>query len=152
MDFSVQVEGLDKISSATKRVQEQVIKELQTGLYASGLKVEKAAKESILNGNKTGRTYTRRTVTHQASAPGEAPASDTGRLANSITTYINKISGLEALIIAGRGAVKYAAMLEFGTRKIAPRPFMFPAFESSKAWIKERLAKSVNDGIKKATK
>ena len=89
------------------------------------------------------RIYKRRTVTHQASAPGEAPASDTGRLVNSINSYMDTIEDDSAFVVAGRGTVKYARALEFGTTKMAARPFMFPALEKSKAWIQERLAKAV---------
>jgi len=152
MDFSFKIDGLDRIEKASGRVQQEIHKELQKGLYASGLKVEKEAKQSILSGQKSGRIYTRRTVTHRASAPGEAPASDTGRLVNSITTYVNRISKLEALVVAGRGVVKYARMLEFGTAKMSARPFMFPAFEKSRSWIQERLNKAVRDGVIKATR
>ena len=152
MEFTVSVEGLDKIAKASEAVQRSVGLELQKGLLASAQRVERAAKDSIRQGSKTGRVYTRRTVTHRASAPGEAPASDTGRLINSISSYLNRIAGLESFVVAGRGVVKYASMLEFGTIRMAARPFMVPAYEKSRAWIKERLARAVNDGIKKATK
>ena len=112
--------------------------------YASAQQVVPEAKKSILEGGKTGRIYKRRTVTHVASAPGEAPASDTGRLVNS--THAEAGQG-EALAISGSSAVKYAQMLEFGTSKMAPRPFMFPALEKSKAWITARLQDAVRRGM-----
>ncbi len=152
MDFTVKIEGLEKIKKASTDIHASVQKELQKALLASAMKVEREAKDLIRKGPKTGRIYKRRTVTHRASAPGESPASDTGRLLGSITSYINKIAGLEAFVVAGRGAVKYARMLEFGTTKIAARPFMLPAYMKSKAFITERLNRAVNDGIKKATK
>lgn len=153
MEFSVQVDGLDKIEKANDRVKAEIIKEMQRGLLASAQKVERVAKDSIRSGSKTGRIYQRRTVTHRASAAGEAPATDTGRLINSISSYVNTISTIsESFVVAGRGVVKYARMLEFGTAKMAARPFMFPAFERSKAWIQDRLARAVSDGILKAAK
>jgi HK97 gp10 family phage protein len=152
MDFSFKIEGLDKIGQATTRVQAEVGKELEKALYASALRIEKEAKKSILSGSKSGRIYKRRTVTHRASAPDEAPASDTGRLVNSITSYINKTGALEAFVVAGRGTVKYARMLEYGTAKMGARPFMFPAYEKSKAWIQERLNKAVVDAAIKSTR
>lgn len=142
MEFSVQIEGLDRIGKATERVKQAVAKEIKIGLFASAKHVEREAKESILNGEKTGRIYKRRTVVHRASAPGEAPASDTGRLVNSINAEVVS-SGFEATVKAGGGAVKYARMLEFGTSKMAARPFMFPALERSKGWIRERLNRAV---------
>lgn len=142
MDFEVKIEGLDKIANATREVQQLVTSELNKGLYAAAKRVEADAKKSIVSGEKTGRVYRRRSITHQASAPGQAPASDTGRLVNSINSYLD-VTSIEATVVAGEGAVKYAAMLEFGTRHVAARPFMFPALEQNKAWIKERLAEAV---------
>ncbi len=149
----MKVEGLDRIDKATARVRENVAKELRIGLAASALMVEKEAKKSILSGGKTGRIYKRGSVVHQASAPGEAPASDTGRLVNNIYSRLNTIKGDEAFIWVSKAAVKYATLLEFGTTKMAARPFFFPAFERSKARIIERLNRAVRkaaiDSVKK---
>lgn len=147
IEFSVQVEGLDKLAKASELIYQRAKNEIEKALYASAKKVESDAKRSILDGNKTGRVYKRGNVTHRASAPGEAPASDTGRLVNSFFTGLNRVTGgLSSFIVAGRGTVKYASMLEFGTTKMAPRPFMVPALEKNKDWIRNRL----RDGMQKA--
>jgi HK97 gp10 family phage protein len=143
VEFSVKVEGLAKIDKATKDVREAVAREINKALYASAKKVEAEAKRSIAEGGKTGRTYTRGGITHRASAPGEAPATDTGRLVNSITGELVKDKGGEAEVRAGGGVVNYARALEFGTTKMAARPFLFPALEKSKGWIKGRLDAAV---------
>lgn len=62
--------------------------------------------------------------THQSSAPGQAPAADTGTLINSI--YVEPQPN-HSVIVGSRLA--YAAYLEFGTRKISPRPSWVPAIE-----------------------
>jgi hypothetical protein len=65
---------------------------------------------------------------HRASAPGEAPAVDTGNLRNSIAiTMIN--NGLTARIDFG---AEYAFWLEFGRRSVAARPFARPALEAQR--------------------
>lgn len=151
MDFSVKIEGLDRIQNATREFQKSVDAEVRVALFASAKRVEAEAKKSIAGGQKTGRIYKRRSVTHQASAPGEAPATDTGRLVNSITAYPAG-DKLESAVVAGRGLALYAFMLEFGTRFIAPRPFMFPALERSKPWIVERLNKAVRIAAAKSVK
>src|SRR5262249_49879155 len=145
MDFSVQIEGLDKLAQASSEIKQAVANEVEKGLFASAQKVRTEAITSIQNGQKSGRLYKRRTVIHRASAPGEAPATDTGRLANSITAY-NGGNG-EAFTVAGRGTALYAPLLEFGTSKMAPRPFMVPALEKSKAWIVARLQDAVRRGL-----
>ncbi|WP_337187593.1 HK97-gp10 family putative phage morphogenesis protein [Phenylobacterium sp.] len=148
MEFSVKIEGLEKLDMAARHVQQNVQAELKKALYVSAQKVDAEAKKSIVSGQKSGRIYRRRSVLHQASAPGQAPASDTGRLVNSITSGLNP-GKLESFVVAGRGLVKYARMLEHGTIKMAARPFMFPALEKSKAWIAERLQRAVRAAIAK---
>ena len=143
------IDGLDQIKQAMGATPKVVEQELNKALFASAKQVEKEAKLSILSGQKSGRLYHRRTVTHRASAPGEAPASDTGRLVNSINSYLGD---QEAFVTAGRGTVKYAAMLEFGTRFMAARPFMFPALEKSKDWIRRRLTEALTRAIGMAGK
>lgn len=71
---------------------------------------------------KHGREYRRRTRIHRASAPGEAPAIDTGNLVNSIkTTFPNSVTG-----VIGIGA-EYAYYLEFPLN----RPFVRPAIDGT---------------------
>lgn len=75
---------------------------------------------------KSGRLYRRgRTAMHQASAPGEAPAVDTGFLTNSIQVATTGPLTAEIQIPA-----EYAAYLEFGTRRMAPRPYVQPAIDA----------------------
>lgn len=143
-DFTVQIEGLDKIQGAFKLAPELVRQEVNKALFVSAKEVEKQAKISILSGKKTGRAYKRRSITHQASAPGEAPASDRGRLVGSINSFPG--DG-ESVVIAGNGAVHYARLLEFGTSKMAPRPFFFPALEKSRQFIKTRLAEAISRAL-----
>lgn len=148
MDFSFKIEGLDNLNKATVEVQKEIYKQVNIALLASAAMIHKEASKSLTNGQKSGRIYKRRTVTHQASAPGEAPASDTGTLLQSLSFYGFK-DKLEAIVTS---RLKYAAMLEFGTTRIKPRPFMFPAYEKSKAWIQERLNKAVRDAAIKSVK
>ena len=85
-----------------------------------------------MRGPKSGRVYRRKSVVHRASAPGEAPAIDTGILRFSIAVKIGD-SGLSATIgVHELTKVKYARPLEFGTQKMAARPFVFPALEKNK--------------------
>ena len=149
MQFSVSVDGIDKLASKSRIVAKIAEEELAKALYASAKQVEKEAKQSILQGGKSGRVYRRRTVTHTASAPGEAPASDTGRLVNSINTEL-ETTALTSTVSAGSGIVKYARALEFGTRKVAARPFLFPALERSKPWIKDRFDRALDKVIDRA--
>lgn len=85
--------------------------------------------ERVLQPPKTGVIYPRGpNRTHQASAPGESPANDTGNLAKNITT------SYEQALLAGTVNVgtEYGRRLEYGfvgvdslgrTYNMAPRPF-----------------------------
>lgn len=100
----------------------------------------------ILRTAKTGRLYLRGAVVHQASAPGEPPASDTGRLVNSIrTTY--SADKLVGTVVAG---TEYAPALEYGTQRMEPRPFMRPALAAKRDEIERRLERAVSDALRAA--
>lgn len=63
----------------------------------------------------------------------------TGRLRSSI--HVEKLGDFEFRVVAGhpfkeKGKPYYAPFIEFGTRKMAPRPFMKPAVEKALAKIK----------------
>lgn len=93
------------------------------------------AVKGILAGNKSGRTYTRGGVTHTASAAGEYPASDTGFLASNI--HISRSpSGLSGAV---ESRANYSEALEFGTSKMAARPFLQPSAEEVRPKIRRKI-------------
>lgn len=83
----------------------------------------------LLSPPKTGRIYVRRGVKHQSSAPGEAPASDSGTLLNSRRIDLLDAELAARMVITAR----HAAPLEFGTRNMEPRPHAIRALEETKA-------------------
>jgi hypothetical protein len=81
------------------------------------------------NEPKAGREYKRTKPTkrvHRASAPGEAPAVDSGHLQNTIEPDFP--TPLKGVLTIG---AEYARWLEEGTDRIAPRPFIFPALKGA---------------------
>jgi HK97 gp10 family phage protein len=94
----------------------------------------------ILDTGKSGHTYTRRGIQHTASAPGEPPASDTGRLIQSVRVD-HQPNSLVAVIGVG---TKYAAMLEFGTQTMKPRPAFMPAYQTKKAEMQAVIASEIS--------
>jgi len=95
-------------------------------------------KKSILTGAKSGQQYFSNGRRHQSSAPGQAPANNTGALVRSIKV---KKNGREATISIEKD---YAIYLEFGTSKMRARPFIIPAFLKTKKWFSDKL-----NGLKK---
>jgi len=74
---------------------------------------------------------------HQASAPGEPPAVDTGELRQSVRWTIEG-SGTEVTGTVGTKK-KHGKMLEFGTTKIKARPWLHPSFLKSLDKVKQIL-------------
>lgn len=94
--------------------------------------IEGDAKQS-LSGPRSGHVYRvggmkDSPILHQASAPGEPPATETGNLAISLDSKMIGPTTGEVSVGA-----EYGAPLEFGSaRGLAPRPFLTPATE--RAW------------------
>ena len=80
----------------------------------------KADMQAQMAQSKSGHWYGK----HQASAPGEAPAIDTSELVNSLGA-----KALKRLVWIVWAGAEYAIHLEYGTVKMAARPFMRPAAE-----------------------
>lgn len=93
----------------------------------------------ILQTPKSGRIYRRRGVEHQASAPGEAPASDQGTLVRGITVIVEP----ERVAAKVNSGAAHAPHLEFGTEKMEPRPHMRVALENVRAQLEEAVAREI---------
>lgn len=113
------------------------------GVTAGINRVRNTAIKHIQEDPKTGRIYKRGNVSHQASAPGEAPATDTGRLVQSAAVALDfdEVKGVLSF------ATAYAAALEFGTDKIAPRPYARRSLEEERDAINEDIQKRVSRAV-----
>lgn len=105
---------------------------LAASLFEMGNKVEVDAANSITEGAVSG-------AGHIPSKPGEPPSADTHVLDRAIET--NQITKLKVEVSSN---APYAAALEFGTSRIAPRPYMAPALQKNKERITQRLAQTIN--------
>lgn len=136
MKVSVKIDregkNLTGISADIRKKMKQVI---AYGINAT----RNTAVDNILRGAKSGETYVKYNPrrTHQASASGQFPASDTGFLANNIVTSIQG-NGLEGEVIS---QAEYSQYLEYGTSKMGARPFMQPSLEQNRPKIRARLRK-----------
>ena len=100
----------------------------------TALDIQARAQMAIMQPPKSGRIYKRGNVLHQASAPGEAPAVDTGFLVTSAYTKRVASADYETGFTA-----EYAKALEFGRPKMAPRPYLRPAVEA----VRERFMSAI---------
>ena len=108
--------------------------------------IEIDAQLRILNPPKTGRVYSGAPYRigkppHQASAPGESPADDTGTLRNS-----SKVTKRGRLKYEVKFTAAYAADLEYGNlnKNIEPRPFMRPAIMEGVKNVKRIMELGIN--------
>lgn len=110
-------------------------KEAELLVQRTARNIETRAKLKIEDTDKSGRVYQRGKVTHQASAPGEPPATDTGFLVNSIMSDEEK-----PLCWAVSVGAEYGAYLEYGTSRMGPRPFFVPSFDEERDGFNKAVA------------
>ena len=98
-------------------------------LARRAVQVERTVKRSLHQPGR-GRTYTRGGVTHRASAPGDPPATDLGRLAAATSWEL----GVDERGLHARVGSNYPVQLflEVGTRRMAARPHLRPALEAAR--------------------
>lgn len=112
-----------------------------TGLVRGTESVREEAVSLINTGAKTGRIYRRNGISHQASAPGQSPAADTGDLASKIGTSVDA-SALTGTIEFYSAHAKH---LEYGTSRMSPRPYARVAV----AHKSDEITKDIADEIGK---
>lgn len=142
--FEVKIKGGKALQKRIAAAARRAPKKLDALLAEAAFRVDEEAKSSIQTGAKTGRTYKRRSVTHQASAPGQAPATDTGRLVSSISAM--REAFLKYTVGSRERESPHGFWLEFGTSKMAARPWLTPAAEKVNRWLRGALRKLVVHG------
>lgn len=138
----VEIDGLEEVARNMAKLSEKYGKATAEGAVAGGHLVRNDAVSSIQN-QSPGETVIRTRpgggeYEHTASAEGDAPNTDTGRLVNSIQVEVK-----DATVDVGT-TLEYGAYLEFGTKKMKARPWLFPAFERQKKKVFELIEKGVN--------
>lgn len=132
------------------KIAAKTVREVRTALKRGALKIENTAVEGIIGGPKTGRVYRskhRKGALHQASAPGEFPAADIGELHQGITN-VEASSGDTIRFEVGSNA-PHGPMLELGTSKMEPRPFMKPAYDQNIGEVRNDVRQAVRRGSRK---
>ena len=149
MQINLKVTNLKKVLSQLNRLQKDMEVPFQEIVKGGGQLIRGEAIKSIQTGSKSGVMYQmynpRRE--HRASAPGQAPASDTGNLVSKII-----VKQKSKDITSVESNADYSAYLEYGTSKMEARPFMLPAFEKSKKPIINAVFKRVKNKIEEYTK
>lgn len=109
-----------------------MVSEVGKALFVAGNRIQVAAQKSITEGSVSG-------AFHVPSLPGEPPNADTHTLDRQIETV-----QVEPLKVEVSSNAPYAAFLEFGTSKMAARPYMLPAAEKERAAAVQLVRSAVN--------
>lgn len=156
-----EIEGLETALRELSRLGVNAEKGVEMAVEAMGQKARTTAITSIQRDPKSGQLYEHVFATingkvvpvgprsgnnlssaHRASAPGEAPATDTGHLVSGIKFVRTGIKGL----LFNR--VRYASWLEYGTKNMLPRPHMEPAVKKHEEWFKKKITKALDDAVR----
>lgn len=113
-------------------------KEISAALFAAADDVRARSRRSITDGSVSG-------INHVASAPGEPPNNDTGNLIASHETAMPEWN--RALIVV---SAPYAVPLEYGTSRMAARPFLGPATQASRNQLQYRLNAAIQQAARRA--
>lgn len=134
------VKGGKALRDALSSMSTEVHAEAGKAVLGSAVELRADVVKAIHSGPASGRVYKKSNPsrTHQASAPGQAPQTDTGRLDNSI--FFDKVGDLSAVV---GSSVTYALYLEYGNSRMAARPFFRPAVERMKPKFQSRLERAI---------
>ena len=152
---AVKIEGMAELNRALKKFGGDAEVEVMKALEATGLEARGEIAKGYSRGPASGAVYKiagppKRT--HQASAAGEAPATDTGNLASHTVYRVDRSERLTVEIenkakTAG-GRWFYGWLLEFGTRRIRPRPLWRPVRDR----LEPKMWKRVRDAVARTTR
>lgn len=133
--MKLQIEGINELIQAIEDKKQEIRRAVYAEVETTAYEVRSKAVRRVQQSSASGAVYEKYNPrrTHQASAPGEAPATDTGALANSIT--VRGRSG-DYYVISD---IRYAPMLEFGTSRMDARPFLFPSLEEARPQFEQNM-------------
>lgn len=133
-----------RTGSGFARIAQKQMALLDKAVRVTTFRVKANTKRRIMLPPKTGRIYHRgKGRVHQASAPGEAPATDYGYLVASVNAeFKRKLEGIISV------SAEYAAGLEFGSARVEPRPFLKPATNEERERFNVACAKALRDGAR----
>lgn len=116
---------------------QQLIERVGQALFAGGEIIRAEAARSITEGSVSGKH-------HVPSLPGEPPNEDTGVLRINIET-----TQPAPLRVEVSSNAPYASHLEFGTSKMAPRPYMRPATRAKKKEVVKLVKEHVSIAVRR---
>lgn len=105
-------------------------------LFAGGERIKATASRKITEGAVSGKN-------HVPSRPGQPPNENTGHLRTNIKVY--QVAPLRVQVVS---EANYSAALEYGTSKMAARPFMGPSAREESPAVKALVNKAIDKVLK----
>ena len=144
------VRGANKVVRNFRRLEQAAGKEVARALYTGAHAVRGQAIQDIMKVS-VGSVVTRykkgrKPYRHVASKAGDAPNTDTGDLVSRINVEIH---GKRAFVGTD---LEYGKHLEFGTRRMAARPWLNPALAKQRKTIARAFDKAVEKSVRSAKK
>ena len=144
--------SFDQFSDYLKNIAPHVEEETTKAIELCCQKVRSDIQESMAkterNMDKSYYTHNKK-IPHHPSLPGNPPAPDTGNLRKSINYEIYaEPRSPYGVVGTTQKDPPYGEYMEYGTSKVAPRPWLRPAMKKNNEWIREAITKSVARGLK----
>jgi len=131
-----------RISAILNGMSDEVVREVEQALFAGGEAVAVEAQVSITEGSASGTSGGRHQ--HTPSEPGQPPNNFTGTLAGNI-----EVTRAGRLKVEVASTALYSEYLEFGTSRMAARPFMAPAANAKRREVNKLVDKAVKRAIRR---
>jgi phage gpG-like protein len=129
----VKIEGLDDLFADLNRLGELSDDLIMDTINDVAMDTQQEAVRGIQRGPASGQP---RSDGSRASAPGEFPMSDTGRLASNVDMILATPAKMQAKV--GTNII-YGAYLEFGTSRMAARPWLERSFRKAAEGVAKEL-------------
>jgi len=141
------IKGLKELKAKLKGYEKQVDAKTRFVLDNVARKMANSAKERINAHESKGKPYKRGKNTHYASVAGAFPNADSGNLVSNIFSEL--LQGRKPAAKFGvRAGVPYSYALEFGSDRIAARPFIRPTYNK----FKKDIIRDLENELKKIIK
>lgn len=115
----------------------EMVEAVGKALFVAGNRIQVRAQHSITEGAVSGRF-------HVPSLPGQPPKADTHTLDAAIETA--QVAPLKVEVSSN---ARYAAFLEYGTSRVAARPYMGPAAELERQTVIDLVRRAVDNVTKR---
>lgn len=146
MSLGAKIDGQASLLAKLGSLQNVIYPVMSEQLADAAMAVHGEAVKSIASHLSVSHVETRYNPKREqeVSAPGNAPNTDRGTLVQSIKFEIDQA---ELKAVVGTN-LKYGAHLEFGTKDMAARPWLFPAFEAHKEEIRKGFSEAIANAVR----